>query len=621
MEKHRFFSILVAVCLVVVLALSGSLIVSAQDPTEEPTVEPTEEPTVELTEEPTVEPTEEPTVEPTEEPTVEPTEEPTEEPTVEPTEVPTPEPTEEPTVEPTEEPTVEPTEEPTVEPTEEPTVEPTVEPTATVTPTVMATPTLTPTIGVQGDIEAQAYSGSWTTYVRVQNMGSGVATIGIDWYPNGQSNWCAQTSGETLQPGAAKSYSLPSACGTTDWIGSAVVSGGEPLAAIAETVGSVNNIFSGYGGAAEGSTEPLLLIMMNNEDWDPVVGVSNLGSSNTASVDITLINRDGTVFSAPGVTNPHNVSIPPQSGVQVSVRDDITTQAWGGTIKVENNGTSEPLYAVLKAERSYDPNPPISVAYECFRETSDAKSSWFVPAISRNSNNTLASSSPTGMNQGFLYQNPSSTDTVEVTVRLYNLDGSLVASHSGTLPPNGVSGITTWQIGGVPASWGGTAEIQAVVQGTTTPAPIFVHVNHFLCVGLTCTTWGIYQAASPDSGAHQVFLPAFRKGSTTIPSGSNWNAGIYVANVHDTDDTRVHVEFINGNGTVVDDDYWDVPAKGRWMAASASMSGLGTNFDGGVRVTVESGYPDSIVVMGSNGFAGYPTKEDAFGIYRGIASN
>jgi hypothetical protein len=115
-DTMKKFITIITIVTLLMMTVSNVMVVSAQ----EPTSEPTEEPTVEPTEEPTPEPTEEPTVEPTEEPTTEPTEEPT----VEPTEEPTTEPTEEPTVEPTEEPTTEPTEEPTVEPTEEPTVGP-----------------------------------------------------------------------------------------------------------------------------------------------------------------------------------------------------------------------------------------------------------------------------------------------------------------------------------------------------------------------------------------------------------------------------------------------------------------------------------------------------------------
>jgi outer membrane biosynthesis protein TonB len=177
-EKYRFFSILAVVCLVVALALSSSLVVSAQEePTEEPTVELTEEPTAEPTEEPTAEPTEEPTAEPTEEPTAEPTEEPTaeptEEPTAEPTEEPTAEPTEEPTAEPTEEPTAEPTEEPTVEPTEEPTLEPTEEP--------IVEP-------AGGEVGATAF-GAWTTEaIAVQNISGGSATAQLALYQGGGSD-------------------------------------------------------------------------------------------------------------------------------------------------------------------------------------------------------------------------------------------------------------------------------------------------------------------------------------------------------------------------------------------------------------------------------------------------
>jgi LysM repeat protein len=530
---------------------------------------------------------EEPTEEPTVESTVEPTEEPTEEPTAEPTE----EPTEEPTVEPTEEPTVEPTEEPTAEPTEEPTAEPTEEPTAE--------PTEEPTMGAQGGVGAQAYSGSWTSYVTVQNMGTAQASVAIDWYQNGLDTACDTTDGGTLQPGASKSYGVPAACGTTNWIGSAMVSSDEPAVAIADTLGSVGNLLSEYAGGSQPSTEPLILPMMNNVNWDPLIGVSN-------------------------PNNPYDMSIPPQSGRQVNVRNDITTAAWGGTIKVENNGTSEPLYAVLKAEREQGSALPISVAFEAFRETSDARSEWFLAALSRNSTDSNAFSTTNGMNQGIIYQNPSPVNTVDVTIEFYNGDGTLRTTYNDTLAPNGVYAIGTFQVANIPASWGGTGKVTAVVQGTATPAPIFTMVQPYYRLRSRSyfTTWALYKAVPLDSGAHQVFLPAVRKGTLTTPPGSGWRSGVYWTNLDPTNPTRVLVELVDGSGTVCYNTTVDIAANGRGGLDSTDPTlnaYLGTNFAGAARITVEAGYPDTIVATGSNGLSGYPASSDAFGMYNGFS--
>jgi hypothetical protein len=276
-------------------------------PTETP-VPPTDTP---------VPPTDTP-VPPTDTP-VPPTDTPTAEPTatevVEPTATEVVEPTATEVVEPTATETPVPTETPTVEPTA--TLTPTIEPTATLTPTVEPTPTLTPTEVVTptvGGIKAQAYAGTWSSTIAVQNMGTLPAQVAIAWYKNGASSTCYDTVDTTdLAPGASRFYPAPATgCGTS-WLGSAVVSGNEPLAAVAENVGSVGQLLSEYIGGSAPSTENLIIPQSNNSVWDPLVGISNAGSD-TAHVVITLLNSNGTTFTTT------NRTIPPQSAIQVRVR-------------------------------------------------------------------------------------------------------------------------------------------------------------------------------------------------------------------------------------------------------------------------------------------------------------
>jgi hypothetical protein len=95
-----------------------------------------------------------------------------------------------------------------------------------------------------------------------------------------------------------------------------------------------------------------------------------------------------------------------------------------------------------------------------------------------------------------------------------------------------------------------------------------------------------------------------------------------VSNLHPTTATRVLVELINSDGTVLYTTYWDIAANGRRGLDSTESTYapfIGTNFSGGARLTVESGYPDTVVATGSNGFSGYPTSSDAFGMYNGFS--
>jgi hypothetical protein len=273
MEKHRFLSILVAVCLVVTLAFAGSLVVSAQD-SEDPVVESTEEPTVEPTEEPTVEPTQEPISEPTEEPTAEPTEEPT----AEPTEEPTAEPTEEPTPKPTEEPISEPITEPTPEPTEEPTAEPTVEPTATPEPTVVPEEAVGP-----------AAFGSWTTdAIAVQNISGGSVTAQLLLY-QGVATDPVQTIDLGTLAATGNAWVFPSQISTDGRYAGVVSASGAVAAAVHNynASGAASDFYYGENNPAQVMWCPLIFGQGYSGGWYSEIHAQNAtGSAQDIRIEV-----------------------------------------------------------------------------------------------------------------------------------------------------------------------------------------------------------------------------------------------------------------------------------------------------------------------------------------------
>lgn len=169
----------------VVMTVSMSVTVFAEEAAPEQVQEAVVESTPEVkqveTPAPTPEVTVAPTVVATAEPTAEVTVQPTAEPTVEATVEPTAEPTAEATVEPTAEPTAEATVEPTAEPTTEVTVQPTVE--ATETPAVPFTGTVEVELVNTGDLY---YGDTITLRAVVRNANTAYA---IRWESNDGNGW------------------------------------------------------------------------------------------------------------------------------------------------------------------------------------------------------------------------------------------------------------------------------------------------------------------------------------------------------------------------------------------------------------------------------------------------
>ena len=634
MKSYRFVSFLIIVSLLVLSP--GAALVSAQGPTETPTTEatvepagevapaeeatatpteeivptevvtPTEEvvPTEEATVEPTevVTPTEEATVEPTEEATVEPTEEvtPTVEATVEPTETVTP--TVEATVEPTE--TVTPTVEATVEPTE--TVTPTVEPTATITPTAVVTPT--PTAKAAGGINAQAYSGSWSSYVSVQNIGSNLADINIDWIVNGASSPCASTSDTGLRAGQAKFYTPPAGSCGTSWMGSAIVSSNEPVAAVAETMGSLGQILSEYSGGSEATTEALIVPLLS-QGWDSMLGISNAGNG-PATVRITLLNRDGSTFAT-----KTGFTVPAQSAIQVRTKSQFNDTGWTGSIKVQNDGTSQPLYVVTKAERNATPYP-VSIAYEAVKGT-DAKTHWFIPtAANTRTSNCVA----IGQNQTIALASTNAA-TSTATLRFYNTSGGLTLTLVRQVSPFGTVSVPLRNLCGsgseiLPAGWKGSVDVTSTLPILVLAQPWVGDAANGGYVG-----WAAFYPVDPATATNTAYLPAVHKQSQGGANvGNGWCTSLQVANLGGNPTTvRLDIYSSSTGLSVYSEQKVIAPnAMGFWSTrGTTAMDGpMGSNFTGGAKFTVVSG-PGPIVALGQDSLKSYPVS-DAYAFYNGV---
>jgi hypothetical protein len=451
--------------------------------------------------------------------------------------------------------------------------------------------------------------------VAVQNIGASSSDITIEWYTNGAASPCETTSDSGLESGEARQYTPPSgACGTS-WEGSALVSSGEPAAAIASTVGSLGQLYSEYTGGTAATAEDIIIPQTNNVEWDPLIGISNAGSG-TANVTLNFLNRDGTTFDT------YDDTIPAQSAIQVRVRDVIAT-GWKGSVKITQTGTPQPLYAVNKAEREIAAEPyPVSIAYEGW-PISAAKDTYVIPTINKRG----SGGTPNGQNMTIGVVNPDTINPVDVTIKYLNNDGSEITSARVTysLAANATKFDTTRDNPNLPAPWSGSVRIEA-------SAEVIVLAQPWVAVGGTTRykAWAVFTPVDVDSGTSEAYSPSvYKQSSSGSRKSQGWNTNIVVLNLDDSANpaTNVTIEIFEENGGATPQYSETVSlepgAKNNWyMLQSAFDSTLGTaDFFGGAKVTVTSGTGTVVVSGNTTGNAygsGINATSDAYGFYNGV---
>jgi hypothetical protein len=466
--------------------------------------------------------------------------------------------------------------------------------------------------------------------VAVQNIGTGPTDISIDWILNGEASPCDQTIGTNLAAGESRLYIPPTGNCGSNWVGSAIVSGAEPLAAVAENMGSLGQLLSEYMSGSDPTTETLIIPQTNNVEWDPMIGISNAGSD-TANVTLRFLNRDGTTFDT------YSTTIPDQSAVQIRVRDVITGD-WKGSIRIEQTGTAQPLYAVNKAEREIPSQTyPVSIAYEGWK-VSDAQSEFVIPGI----NKRMQSGVPTGQNMTIGVVNPDASYDVDVTIRWINQDGSEVtaAQIDYTMTTNETKFWTTRDNAGLPAPWNGSGRISAVYASgpdTGNPAPVIALAQPWAATGSTYgyKAWAVYTPVDPNTGTQEGYAPSVHKqssGGSRVSDG--WCTSVVAVNL-DTNtgnpDTRVRIQiYDSSDGSVAFTEEVDIAPNGKvnWYTLNSTSqyggnfdAGMGSDFFGGAKVEVVSG-PGTIVVSaqqtGNAYGVGSNATSDAYGFYNGV---
>lgn len=117
-------------------------------------------------------------------------------------------------------------------------------------------------------------NSSYNTWFNVQNAGSAATTVSVT-YSDSVTASCTN-----LAPGAACTLDQSTEAHAAGWVGSAIVTAGEPIVVTVMEVGPTT-LFA-YGGFTSGSTDVAMpLINANNSGYVTGVQIMNLGSSST----------------------------------------------------------------------------------------------------------------------------------------------------------------------------------------------------------------------------------------------------------------------------------------------------------------------------------------------------
>jgi hypothetical protein len=441
---------------------------------------------------------------------------------------------------------------------------------------------------------ASGPAGTWITGIQVQNQSDTTpASITITFY------WAANAS---LLPGGvvpgqqaavyadpnpipakgSRNYHVPSAFQTLlpdNFVGSAVVSSDQPVAAILQTANTGSGSSDGDPirvGAATGVLSPGTMVFApylrrNRYDYDSYMAIQNT-SGTAATVNITYKELEGS--TVPG--SPQVLSIPAYATHIVYLNEvGILSDGFRGTAVI--TGT-QPLAVIINA---YDRRGTTGTTsgFESYNGFHVGSQQLFLPKLDVNYSG--------GYQSGINIQNiGNSPATMQIT---YDIQGNTYQKMSPVIQPG-----SAWQIylaaesqSGIPAGTVGSGS--AVVTSdqfiVATSSNANTNLGHDF----------IYNAIPEGASTGTLLFPKFEKRYTADLS---WNGGIQVQNLANTA-TRFLVTY-SGSTLGSDLSFWTdtIPGGASYRAYGPNVVGLPDNFAGAVVVVSENGNPIAGVYTG-----------------------
>ncbi len=194
-----------------------------------------------------------------------------------------------------------------------------------------------------------------STGLRIQNVGSTASSITVNFYEKNGSFKCALSSGSSIQPRAAKTFNLSSACPGDNFSGSAVATASQPLVGMANEVsldGRYKKGYSSFQGGSHTAYGPLVYHAYSQDGytWETGIAVQNL-STQGAAIDLDYYDADGNPAGSQSSSlagRGMGVFFAPQSGFKGSVVITADRDI-AAVVNVINNAPNGDTHAIYNA--------------------------------------------------------------------------------------------------------------------------------------------------------------------------------------------------------------------------------------------------------------------------------
>lgn len=441
------------------------------------------------------------------------------------------------------------------------------------------------------------------------NVGTGSANIAIQYYDSNGNQVASEQCNSVPVNGGCVFNGLVL---MSPFIGSAVISSSEAVAAMARIIGSTYGTLADYTGVAQGKGDTTLFLpSVHRSSWQTQIAVQNMGSAAT-QIDITVRNPAGVVVATDSKSN-----VQPGASAFFDLANDAAFSGLGssfvGSATLSGNGQ---LLAAIVMENSIQHGGKF--AYQGFT-TADGGTTLYFPVLHRN---RASDYSGTGWNSSSFVQNLDTNNPVTVLVTWIDgndAGGGIAKQASYNIPAGSSIYLTTYNEPSNRNTWAGSMTV-AITSGT---GPI---------VGISSE---IYQnggtSSNPVISAYAEYS-AVKQGALTLYSpiaaghyNGSANTGDYarhfVQNLSSSETALVTGEWINATtGAVVYSDTQSIPpGSSYYFTPNRQPSGSGLwNFSGTFMAKSLNNVPITGITydstLGSSpGELGYPV--DTTGIF------
>ncbi|MGE5376762.1 MAG: PQQ-dependent sugar dehydrogenase [Bacteroidota bacterium] len=346
------------------------------------------------------------------------------------------------------------------------------------------------------------------------------------------------------RPYPSVSANLTSQDFIASWVGSIRIQSNRDVVTMARP--HIGSQVMAYDGAPAGSTNayvPMLFKAAFGGSYNSALYIQNVDPANTANVTIRFYDSGGhetcsQIDTIPALAS-HGYWVPSITCVPAG---------WAGGVKIESD---RDIVAVGR--------PHIGNEVLTYNGFAAGSLNAFIPML-------FKAAFGGAYNAALYIQNIDPGATASVTIRFYDDSGSEVCSQTDTIAPLASKGYWTPSISCLPSGWVGGAKVESNTNIVTVGRP---HV------GSQVTAYDGFAA-----GGLSAYVPMLFKGAF----GGSYNSALYLQNVDAASTANVTIRFYDSSGNETcsqSDTLPPLASKGYWVP---SISCLGADWAGGVRV-------------------------------------